>query len=194
MPTLYLASASPRRVELLRRAGFDPRVLASKVPEARRRGESPAAMVLRLARAKAGEVAGLLRAKGAREGLVLAADTTVALGTKVLEKPRHAAQAVTMLKSLSGRSHTVHTGVCVLSLGPVPKESAAFVEATKVFFRGLSEAEIRDYVATGEPLDKAGAYGIQGAAAAFVRRIEGDYCNVVGLPLARVVEALSSQF
>jgi septum formation protein len=194
MPTLYLASASPRRVELLRRAGLDPRVLASRVPEARRRGEGPQAMVLRLARAKAQEVAVRLRARGAKEGWVLAADTTVASGSKILEKPRHAAHAVAMLKSLSGKAHTVYTGVCVISLGKVPGEVAAFVEATKVFFRRLSDAEIRAYVATGEPLDKAGAYGIQGAAGAFVRRIEGDYYNVVGLPLARVVETLGFGF
>jgi septum formation protein len=189
MPTLYLASASPRRVELLRRAGLKPRVIPARVPEARRRGEG---MVLRLARAKAAEVAARLAARGAREGWVLAADTTVALGAKVLEKPRDAAQARAMLKSLSGRSHTVHTGVCLVDLAPPPREATAFVEATKVFFRRLGEDEIRAYVATGEPLDKAGAYGIQGAAGAFVRRIEGDYCNVVGLPLARVVEALGS--
>ena len=192
MPTLYLASASPRRVELLGQAGLKPRVIPAQVPEIRRSGEGPAAMVLRLARAKAEEVAGRLAARGAKEGWVLAADTTVALGARVLEKPRDAAHARAMLKSLSGRVHTVHTGVCLVDLAPLPREAAAFVEATKVFFRRLSAAEIRDYVATGEPLDKAGAYGIQGAAGAFVRRIEGDYCNVVGLPLARVVETLRS--
>jgi septum formation protein len=190
--TLYLASASPRRVELLKGAGLSPRVLPARVPESRRRGEGPAAMVLRLARAKAGEVAGRLEARGAREGLVLAADTTVALGTRVLEKPRDAAHARAMLRSLSGRSHTVHTGVCVIALGARAREAAAFVESTKVFFRVLGPAEISAYVAGGEPLDKAGAYGIQGAAGAFVRRIEGDYCTVVGLPLARVVETLQS--
>lgn len=203
MSVLYLASASPRRMELLRQAGLDPRVLPSRVPEARRRGESPQAMVKRLASEKAREVMKRLtlafeaRRKGmsdARPGtsgqahrhMVLAADTTVAVGKQVLEKPRDPADAVAMLKRLSGKSHRVYTGVCILGLG----REQSFVEATKVFFRKLGEAEIRAYVATGEPLDKAGAYGIQGKAAAFVRRIEGDYSNVVGLPLARVLELL----
>jgi septum formation protein len=186
--TLYLASASPRRVELLRQIGLEPRVLPSRIPEARKRGETPQAMVLRLARAKAAEVAGRLGDKGVREGVVLAADTTVAVGRQVLEKPHDAAQATAMLKALSGKSHTVHTGVCLLPLNG--QLSVAFVEATKVFFRKLSAAEIAAYVRSGEPLDKAGGYGIQGAAAAFVGRIEGDYFTVVGLPLARVAETL----
>jgi septum formation protein len=189
MGDLYLASASPRRLELLRGAGFNPGVIAGRVRESRRPGEGPQAMVLRLARAKAGRVARLLAARGARSGRVLAADTTVALGRAVLEKPRDGAQALAMLRRLSGRAHTVHTGVCVLDLGG-GGERAAFVESTRVYFRTLGDAELRAYVAGGESLDKAGAYGIQGAAGAFVRRIEGDYCNVVGLPLARVVEVL----
>jgi septum formation protein len=187
--TLYLASASPRRVELLRQIGLDPRVLPSRVPEARRRGETPQAMVLRLAKSKAAEVAGRLKEKGVREGVVLAADTTVAVGRHVLEKPQDAAHATAMLKKLSGRAHTVHTGVCLQPLDG--GEAVAFVEATKVFFRKLSAAEIAAYVSTGEPLDKAGGYGIQGAAAAFVARIEGDYFTVVGLPLSRAAEALN---
>jgi septum formation protein len=186
--TLYLASASPRRVELLRQIGLDPRVLPSRVPEARKRGETPQAMVLRLAKAKAAEVARRLADKDVGEGVVLAADTTVAVGRHVLEKPRDAAHATAMLKKLSGKAHTVHTGVCLHPLGG--GKPVAFVEATRVFFRKLSAAEIAAYVSTGEPLDKAGGYGIQGAAAAFVGRIEGDYFTVVGLPLARVAAAL----
>ena len=186
--TLYLASASPSRVELLRQIGLDPRVLPSRVPEARKRGETPQAMVLRLAKSKAAEVAQRLREKGVREGVVLAADTTVAVGRHVLEKPQDAAHATAMLKKLSGKAHTVHTGVCLQPLDG--GKAVAFVEATKVFFRKLGAAEIAAYVSTGEPLDKAGGYGIQGAAADFVGRIEGDYFTVVGLPLARVAEAL----
>jgi septum formation protein len=192
MRTLYLASASPRRVELLRQAGFDPKVVPSGAPEGRRAGEAPAAMVLRLARLKAGETAARLTVRGAGSGLVLAADTTVASGKLVLEKPESAAHARAMLARLSGKSHSVHTGVCIMDLGHRRAEAVAFVETTKVVFRSLSAQEIDAYVATGEPLDKAGGYGIQGRAAAFVRRIEGDYCNVVGLPLARVSELLSA--
>jgi septum formation protein len=190
MPPLVLASGSPRRVELLTLAGFRPLVLPSRVPEGRRRGEGPKAMVLRLAREKAAEVARRLAERGPGAGLVLAADTTVALGGRILEKPADAKAALGMLRSLSGRSHTVHTGVCLLALGDPPREAAAFVEDTRVHFRDLDPAEMAEYVASGDPLDKAGGYGIQGAAGAFVRRIEGDYCNVVGLPLARVTACL----
>lgn len=189
--TLYLASASPRRIELLKTAGYRPSVLPSRVPESRLNGEGPGAMVKRLAHAKAYEVRARLVGKGAREGWVLGADTTVAKGSHVLEKPTSGRDAVRMLALLSGKAHTVHTGVALLPIHDA--KPLLFVEATKVYFRKLSEAEIKAYVATGEPLDKAGAYGIQGGAAAFVRRIEGDYANVVGLPLARVVEALQAQ-
>jgi septum formation protein len=188
--TLYLASASPRRKALLEQVGLKPRVLPSRVPEARKKGEEPQAMVLRLAQAKAAEVAVRLAAKGVRRGWVLAADTTVAVGAKVLEKPAGPRGAASMLKALSGKAHFVYTGVCLMDLTRGGAHS--FVEATQVFFRRLGADEIAAYVATGEPLDKAGAYGIQGAAAAFVSRIEGDYCNVVGLPLAHVVELLNA--
>ena len=189
--TFYLASASPRRKALLEQVGLKPRVLPSRVAESRKRGEKPEAMVLRLATAKAAEVAVRLATQGERRGWVLAADTTVAVGAKVLEKPLDPAQAVRMLGALSGRAHTVHTGVSLMNLDS--GEAHRFVEATRVFFRQLSAPEIAAYVATGEPLDKAGAYGIQGAAAAFVRRIEGDYYNVVGLPLARVAAILAAE-
>lgn len=191
MGPLYLASASPRRVDLLRQVGLSPLVLPAHVPEPRLRGESAAVMVLRLARLKATAVARVLVARGARQGFVLAADTVVESKGRILGKPKGAGQARSMLKGLSGSAHRVHTGVCLLGLGSEPRELAAFAEATKVFFRTLAPEEIFGYVAGGEPLDKAGAYGIQGAAGAFVRRIEGDYFNVVGLPLARVVEALN---
>ena len=157
MPDLYLASASPRRMELLLRAGFRPLAVPARVAESRRRGEGPRTMVLRLARAKAREAAGRLVARGARKGWVLAADTTVAVGRRVLEKPADAAGAAAMLRGLSGRSHTVHTGVCLLSLGDAGREAAAFVEDTRVWFRRLSLGEISAYVAGGEPMDKAGA-------------------------------------
>jgi len=186
--TLYLASASPRRVQLLKLAGLKPVVVPSRVSESRLKGERPSAMVQRLAHAKAYEVRARLALNGAREGWVLGADTTVVLGKQVLEKPKGPKDAARMLAALSGKAHQVLTGVSLL---PIHRAMPLlFAESTKVVFRRLSPAEIKAYVATGEPLDKAGGYGIQGGAAAFVRRIEGDYSNVVGLPLARVVEAL----
>ena len=187
----YLASASPRRVELCALAGLRPVVIPSRVPESRLKGESPQAMVQRLAHAKAYEVRARLAAKGARQGWVLGADTTVAQGRQVLEKPRHARDAARMLALLSGKAHTVHTGVALLPIHDA--KPALFTESTKVYFRKLSAAEIKAYVATGEPMDKAGAYGIQGGAAVFVRRIEGEDANVGCLPIARVVEALKGK-
>lgn len=186
---LILASASPRRIELLRLAGYEPRVLPSRVPESRRPGEAPKAMVQRLALAKALEVAKRLKGRAPASLRILAADTTVALGKQVLEKPRDAKHAHKMLTALSGKAHWVHTGVALVEPGSGRKPQA-FVESTKVIFRQLSRQEIQAYVETGEPLDKAGAYGIQAGAAGFVARIEGDYNNVVGLPLARVMEIL----
>lgn len=186
---LYLASASPRRVQLLKLAGFKPVVVPSQVAESRLPKEKPQGMVQRLAHAKAYEVRTRLAGRGVRRGWVLGADTAVALGKQVLGKPRDARDAAGMLAALSGKAHLVLTGVALL---PVHRAMPLlFCETTKVFFRRLSPAEIRAYVRTGEPLDKAGAYGIQGRAAAFVRRIEGDYSSVVGLPLARVAEALA---
>jgi septum formation protein len=185
---LYLASASPRRVELLELAGFEPAIFPSRVPESHLPKEKPQAMVQRLAHAKAYEVRARLVKRKARSGWVLGADTTVALSKHVLGKPRSAAEAIRMLGHLSGRTHVVHTGVALL---PIHRAMPyLFCETTKVTFRKLKPAEIKAYVASGDPMDKAGAYGIQGAAAAFVRKIEGDYSTVVGLPLARVAEFL----
>ena len=185
---LYLASASPRRAELLKRAGLEFRVLPSRVEEKRRPGEAASAYVKRLALDKATEVRDRLCAKGARSGLVLGADTTVVLGSGILEKPKDAAEAKAMLKRLSGKEHRVMTGVALVPVAAGKPRS--FVETTKVRFRRLSAKEIDGYVATGEPMDKAGAYGIQGAAGAFVTGITGCYFNVVGLPLARLAEML----
>lgn len=188
---LILASASPRRAELLKQAGLDFRVLASRVEEKRAPRETPAHYVQRLSLDKAAEVLMRLRAKGMRSGQVLGADTVVVLGAKVLEKPKSAADARAMLAKLSGREHKVLTGVALLPVGPGKLQSV--VETTKVRFRKLSSAEIAAYVATGEPMDKAGAYGIQGAAGAFVTGVTGCYFNVVGLPLARVVQMLADR-
>lgn len=176
-PTVVLASGSPRRLELLRRLGLDPEVRATDVDEAPLPGEAPAATVARLAAAKA-------RAVDARNGaLVVAADTEVVLDGTVLGKPADDAEATAMLRALSGREHVVLTGVHVRC----GDREAAAVEETLVRFRPLADAEVSAYVATGEPRDKAGGYGIQGAGGMFVDRIEGSDTNVVGLPLATVV-------
>ena len=173
---LVLASQSPRRSELLRIAGFSFRVRARPVPEVRATGEDPCEYVMRLARAKA-EAAW----EGARE-IVLGADTTVVVGETVLEKPGSAAEARSMIAALSGREHTVITGICLLHPGGAVVEH----ESTKVQFVRLDDAEIDAYVASGESMDKAGAYAIQGLASKFIQRVEGCYFNVMGLPLARV--------
>ncbi len=173
---LVLASQSPRRSELLRMAGFSFRVRVRPVPEVRAAHEDPREYAMRLAREKA-EAAW----EGARE-IVLGADTIVVLGELVLEKPAHAAEARSMLAALSGREHTVITGICLRHSGGAVVEH----ESTRVHFAELEATEIDAYVASGEPMDKAGAYAIQGLASKFVDRIEGCYFNVMGLPVARV--------
>jgi septum formation protein len=190
MARLILASGSPRRRELLTQAGFVFAVRAADVDESVRAGEEPTAYVTRLAREKALVVYEALTREGqgnrdqGQENhlIVLGADTTVVLDGEILGKPADEADAVRMLRALSGRTHTVITGVAVVSASGV--EAAA--EVTAVEMRGISDEEIRTYVASGEPMDKAGAYGIQGRAARWIPRIEGCYFNVVGLPVARV--------
>lgn len=186
---LVLASASPRRRELLAQAGYSFEVHPAHIPEDPKPGEEPIAYVTRLAREKAEAVFRELSAAGrnttqaaAEDLVVLGADTTVTVDDHILGKPEDAADAARMLRLLSGRTHRVITGVALVSAGAA--EVAA--EATAVRFLTLSEAEIADYIATGEPMDKAGAYAIQGRAARWIPRIEGCYFNVVGLPLALV--------
>lgn len=183
---LVLASASPRRAELLRQVGIDFEVRVSRVAEdADEGGLTPAQVAVEHARAKAMDVAG--RSPGR---LVLGADTVVVLGGQVLGKPAGPDEAREMLGRLSGRAHEVITAVA-LALGDDPPRVVADDHvATEVVFRALDEGEIERYVATGEPLDKAGAYGIQGRGAVLVRRVAGCYFNVVGLPLSRTWEML----
>src|SRR3954452_17020627 len=181
---LILASASPRRAELLRRAGIPFRVEVSNLEEARNPGETPRGYAERLARDKARLVAQRFPTEP-----VLAADTIVIVDNAVLEKPADASDATRMLRSLSGRAHEVTTGVCLIAPNAGKKEDVRS-ETTRVFFRQMTEAEIADYIATGEPMDKAGAYAIQGGAAQWLEKIEGDYDNVVGLPLALVKRML----
>ena len=190
MPTLVLASASPRRRELLTQAGFVFSVHPAHIPEDPLPGEDPIAYVTRLAREKAQGVYRELSARSSESGddgtgqslVVLGADTTVTLDGHILGKPEDAADATRMLRMLSGRTHRVVTGVAVATTERV--ELAA--EVTAVRFLSLSDDEIAAYVAGGEPMDKAGAYAIQGRAAKWIPRVEGCYFNVVGLPLALV--------
>lgn len=181
---LILASSSPRRRDLLRNAGFEFQVHPSSIPEEQVANEAPVTLVRRLAQAKAREVA----ARSSAESYVLGADTTVVVDADTLGKPADPEDASRMLRMLSGRCHQVLTGVCVVQAGS--GRQALEHSSTTVWFRELSETEIREYVATREPLGKAGAYAIQGRASRFVTRIEGCYSNVVGLPLSLVDEML----
>ena len=180
---LVLASASPRRRELLARLGCAFEIRAPAVDETPKAGEKPADLVARLALDKA-------RAVVAAGELALGADTVVALGDEVLGKPSDGEDARRMLRALSGRSHDVWTGVAVVAPDGGRGFERRAVRRTEVVFRALAEQEIDDYVASGEPLDRAGAYAIQGGAARFVARYAGDFDNVVGLPLAVVRELL----
>jgi septum formation protein len=192
---LVLASASPRRAELLALLGVTFEVQVADVDETPRPGEPAADLVERLAREKA-----LAVAQNSAEGAVdvVGADTVVVLDGDVLGKPADPADAVTMLRRLQGRDHEVVTGVAVVrsrpaSLevpGPSSSDVVSFVETTEVRFAPMSDDEVEAYVATGEPLDKAGAYGIQGLGGRFVERIVGSYHNVVGLPLAQLAPHL----
>ena len=184
---LVLASASPRRRELLTNAGIPFIVQPSEIPELPREGEAPQACAERLAREKARDVF-----RQRPQDFVLGADTIVIVGGQILGKPRDAADAARMLRLLSGRTHQVTTGVCLI--GPDRKGRSCLEdtrsETTLVIISELSDDDIQSYVATGEPLDKAGAYAIQGIASRWISRIEGDYFNVVGLPVSLVYQML----
>ena len=177
---LILASASPRRKELMGLYRVPFVIRAADIDETMDLGADPALEV--------GRVSALKARATAREGedVVVAADTIVVCGGNVLGKPHSEEEAVRMLRLLSGRDHQVMTGVTVLR----GQRAETFTEITDIHFRDLSEKEIRAYVATGEPMDKAGAYGIQGGAALFCSRMVGDYYNVMGLPVCRLGEVL----
>jgi septum formation protein len=187
---IVLASASPRRQELLRNAGIPFTVQPAGIDETPLPGESPKACAERLAREKA-----LAVWQGRPQDYVLGADTIVVVDEAILGKPRDRDDALRMLRLLSGRTHVVITGVCLV--GPVAGGQSSLAsntqtaaETTSVTMCEVSDHEIRDYVATGEPMDKAGAYAIQGIASRWIPRIEGDYSNVVGLPVAVVYAML----
>jgi septum formation protein len=177
---LILASASPRRSEILRAAGWEFTVAAADVDETPFPDEAPADYVERLAQAKASAVA-----VGHPGRLVLGADTTVVIDGEILGKPVDAEDARRMLRLLSGRWHQVLTGVALIRIGADPLERVTH-QTTEVKFAPLSGEEIDWYVGTGEPMDKAGAYAVQGQGAIFIEQIRGDYWNVVGLPIQLV--------
>ena len=180
---LILASKSPRRAELLRAADWPFAAVAANIDEARHAGEDAVAYVLRLAQSKAEKVA-----QQFPSDLVLGADTTVVVGDEILGQPGDAATARWMLKLLSGKWHQVLTGVALVRSSDA--RSIIGHEVTRVRFAELSAAEIDWYVSTDEPLDKAGAYAIQGRAAPFIEEIQGDYFNIVGLPMRLVYELI----
>ena len=177
---LVLASSSPRRTELLNRAGWPHEVIVAGIDESVRPNEKPAAYVQRLARSKAEAVAERLK-----EGVVLGADTTVVIDNQILGQPIDDADAGRMLNLLNGKWHDVLTGVALVRVGG---ETRVAHETTRVRFAEMSESEIDWYIASGEPVGKAGAYGIQGKAALFIEEIEGDYFNIMGLPIRLVYE------
>lgn len=183
MKRLVLASSSPRRAELLKQIGLDFEIVVRSVDEAPLPGLSPPELVEYLAEIKAAAVARELS-----DGIVIGADTIVVHQGQVLGKPLDGEEAFSMLSRLRDGAHEVFTGVALIDArdGEVLVEH----EKTRVFFRDMEEEEIRRYIASGEPLDKAGAYGVQGLAAIFIKRLEGCYTNVVGLPLARLSQML----
>jgi septum formation protein len=185
---LILASASPRRRDLLEQIGLTFEVETADIDETPQIGEEPIAYVKRLAEHKAASVFARHNADPSRERLiVLGADTTVVCAGQILGKPGDETEAASMLRLLSGRTHQVITGVALVTATAPPLVEA---EVTDVDVAALSDHQIAEYVATGEPMGKAGAYGIQGRAARFIPRISGCYFNVVGLPLARVTAML----
>lgn len=183
---LILASGSPRRHELLKGLGIDHKKIKATGEEVLRE-KDPGAAALDLARQKALEVSEKMG-----DGAVLGADTIVSYEGEILGKPRDAKEAFRMLKRLSGKTHTVYTGVSVVVKDKGKRREEGFFEATEVTFYALTDKEIHAYIVTGEPMDKAGGYGIQGRGAVLVKKIEGDYFNVVGLPLAKTFRMLKA--
>jgi septum formation protein len=180
-PQLILASASPRRRELLTQIGLQFNVIPAHIDETRRSGEDAEVYVQRLALEKAQAIHALHT-----DAFVLGADTTVEIDGHALEKPAERAEAERMLRALADRVHHVHTGIALLS----PQQQRTHLETTSVTFSAIDEAELAHYLNSGEPYDKAGAYGIQGYAARWIPRVDGDYFNVMGLPLAATVRLL----
>jgi septum formation protein len=181
--TLYLASQSPRRNDLLGRFGFPFEKLDANVSE-ETKSMAPAAKVRHLAARKA-----IHASQKIKRGLILGFDTIVYHNKKILEKPASHSEAYSMLKALSGKTHTVYTGIGLIVKPEM--EIKTFAASTKVTFRKLSDREIKSYIDSGEPMDKAGAYGIQGAGGSFVEKVNGCFFNVVGLPVKPLMDFLS---
>lgn len=185
---VILASASPRRRDILNMMGLPFRVEVSGAEETMEENMTPELFVEQISLRKAAEVA----KKQKQNALVIAADTVVVLDDAIVTKPKDEADAVQILTRLSGRAHRVLTGLSVMRLSD--GKAVSVCEETKVHFRALSEEEIFSYVQTGEPMDKAGAYGLQGRACVFAERIEGDFFNVIGLPACRLAKILKEEF
>lgn len=189
---MILASQSPRRIQMLQKAGFTFTCQPANIDETPKASESPFDLVSRLAQSKAHHI--LARGLAAPGEVIIGADTIVSCDNKNLGKPSDKDDAYTMLKLLSGKAHQVATGWCILQADQ-DKDCTPCLEyttytVTNVWFKQLSDQQIYDYIATGEPLDKAGSYGIQGLGGQFVDHIEGDYANIVGLPIDEVVAYL----
>ena len=187
LPKLILASASPRRAEILTAVGWEYEKRVADIDETELTGEKPEDYVRRLAREKAVAIA-----KNYRDALVLGADTIVVIENKIIGKPKDVADARKMLKTLSGNWHEVLTGIALVKITKGNSETKVDLQRTRVKFARLSEAEIEFLIEKGEPLDKAGAYAVQAQAALFIEQIEGDYWNVVGLPVNLVFKLLKS--
>ncbi|MGN0467576.1 MAG: Maf family protein [Acutalibacteraceae bacterium] len=182
-PRFIVASASPRRKKLLQNMGFVFDVIPSDADETLEENISAADAVAELSKRKAQSVS-----KNNKGAVVLGCDTVVALGEKILTKPSNEKEAFAMLRSLSGKKHCVYSGVFITD----GEKETSFTEKAEVEFYQLSDEEIKAYIATGEPMDKAGAYGIQGYGGALVKKINGDYYSIVGLPLARCIRELAN--
>lgn len=180
---IILASKSPRRIQLLEEVGLEFVSIPSKGEETYPKGMAPMEVAAFLAKNKATEIFSVYP-----DATVIGADTIVVLEKEILGKPKTSKEAFLMLSSLSGTTHSVFTGVCICK----NKKVTSFVEETRVVFYSLTKNQIDDYITSGDPFDKAGAYGIQGKAKLFVKEIHGDYFNVVGLPVARVMRELDS--
>lgn len=182
MKHIILASASPRRKEILELADLKFDIMPSNAEEITTKTE-PHEVVMELASIKAKDI----YERSDKQSMIVGADTVVAYEGQILGKPADKADAKRMLSMLSGQTHEVYTGVCVIENG----EMKTFYEETKVVFYEINDEQIEHYIETGEPMDKAGAYGIQGKAAVFIKGIEGDYYNVVGFPIARFLQEIT---
>ncbi len=190
MKKIILASNSPRRRELLDNIGLKFDVIPDNTPEPMNQDLPPWDMVMMLAKFKGDNVLSTLETE--EDAIIIAADTVVSVDNKILGKPKNEEDAHKMLCALSGRSHVVYTGVYVIEKSS--KKSANFYEKTKVSFKNLDINEIRDYINSREPMDKAGSYGIQNLGSLFVEEISGDYFNVVGLPVCHLGKVLTDNF